>query len=270
MTDEILYLDRPDGSRWRLDGPLTATQIIPPSPLGAGAWENLSAAGEPYWRWANGRPTRMIVFLHSWSATRDQVQAHPALKQFADCALVAPDFGGANNSPSDGGDAAQTEKVARVINATKAVWPQIGKVALVGYSGGGFVGLMVLAHYPGLATGACLWNGMYDLAAWWAEADAGDKPPLEACCGGPLSNATRGEYLRRSPRWALDTARDCTVILNSGEQDDVVPHHHRVEVAARLKGLPGMTVTLNSYPLYGHEFGAEQEAITAAQLPALL
>lgn len=264
-----LLLPQPDGSVYELHGTLTATLVTPPSPPGSETWVNKSAAGEPYWEFARGHPTRLIVFLHSWQANRDQVQAHPGFTQFANFALVSPDFGGPNNSADDCGSTVQTEKIKRVIDAAKVTWPAISRVVLVGYSGGGFVGLMVLSHYPDVVQAASLWSAIYDLEAWHGEADAGDLPSLQACLG-VLSSSTRGEYLRRSPRWALGTAKNCTVILNSGEQDDVVPHHHRVEAHQRLKGLPGVTATLNSYPAYGHEFEAEQEALAVAQLQTLL
>jgi len=181
----------------------------------------------------------------------------PDLQSIPDCVLVGPNFGGPNNHPQGAGHSAQLERIYRVIRQAQ-LEHRCARVILSGYSGGGYVALMFLATYPGLAFGGSLWVFPNDLAAWWAE-NENHRADLEACLGGTPDEVPE-RYLARSPKGVSATITRRHLFLNSGLQDtDVLPHH---QTDARDELAQANTVAFYSYDT-GHVF---QPSVAVAQL----
>lgn len=217
------------------------------------------AGDEIYIERRYGTPRTVLCFLHSWSGVYTQVLQWPDLKTIPDVVLVAPHFGGSNNHPQGAGHPAQLERIKRVIDKAKSDYGA-QRVALIGYSGGGYAALMMLGSYPGLAQVCNAWLNIHDLAAWWAE-QPGERAQIEACFGGPPAGR-EADYLARSPAGVLQNARDCDVWINSASDDSNVYPSHQVASFEMLNGRPGITRRWRSFT-GGHVF---QPAIARAQI----
>ena len=185
----------------------------------------------------------------------------PGPTSFAGASYFAPTFDNATNM----GSAAQLADIKAQIDAWKAA-NNIGELRAAGISGGSFTGLAMAAAYPGYFARMSLWLILYDLVAWSAEATGGDLSTLQGGMGGAFASVSR-PYFERSPRWTMDNigTSQIEIVLNAGLQDNVTPIHHAREAYRRLKGLPGVTVSLNELNI-GHDFGSTESAAMLAQL----
>jgi hypothetical protein len=236
-------------------------------PGGDGVWRQKTAGAETYWERAIGTPTTLVVVLHQWGGDLGFVRGYSGFEAVPNCVLIGPNGGGPADDPGTFGSAARNALYKAAIDQAKADWPGVTKTILIGVSGGGGDGLNLMAAYPGIAQGASLWMGIYDLAAWWAEYP-GNRLEMEGVCGGtPLTSPA--EYMKRSPRWTMDAIRDCEVIINSASGDTVVPPTHQVATFRRLLGLPGVDATFNDIG-GGHRWDGTLTAAAVAQVAYFL
>ena len=231
------------------------------SDVGDSSFATKHAGDEVYLERCTGNPKTLVCHIHAWSSDYLEVRTWPDLKNIPNCALVAPHFGGPNNHPQAAGHPAQLERIYRVIQKAQAEH-RCTRVILCGYSGGGYVALMLLAAYPGVAYGGSLWVFPNDLAAWWRE-NSNHRVELQACLGGTPADVP-ARYLARSPKGVAASISGRQLYLNSGRQDvEVLPHH---QVDARDQLAAANTIVFNSYAT-GHVF---QPSIAVKQLVSML
>lgn len=182
------------------------------------------AGDEPYYRRVSGWPRTLLVQVHAWSSDLNECLASSALAQVQDCVWVCPNFGGQNNHPLAAGHPAQLERIKRVIDLTRQQFPMIERVVLYGASGGGYVSLMLLGAYPGIAQAASLWVFPFDLADWHAQKPQ-FRETLEACFeGAPDTPERLAAYNSRSPMSV--NISGCKLFFNASEEDVQVPFSH--------------------------------------------
>jgi hypothetical protein len=196
---------------------------------------------EPYKRAVKGIPRTLIVVFHAWSSDMGELENYPLLATMDNYVMICPNAGGQNNHPQGAGHPAQLERVKRVIDAVRLEFPMIERVLGMGTSGGGYMGLMFMAAYPGLIYGASLWVFPYDLADWWQQKSQ-FRSSLEACMGGTPSQVPV-EYLARSPM--SRTIAGAVLYLNGSEDDIQVPFAH--QQAAKNRFETANTVTFRNF-----------------------
>lgn len=201
------------------------------------------AGDEPYYRSVRGWPRTLLVQLHSWNGDLNECLASSALQAIENCVWVCPNFGGQNDQPQGAGAPQQMERIKRVIDATRAEFPMIERVIIDGVSGGGYVGLMFLGTYLGVAYGASLWVFPYDLADWYNQKPQ-YRSSLEACFGGSPIGTLLAEYNARSPKSVNISGVE--LHLNFSDQDTEVPFAQ--ELAARDRFSPTNTLTFRNFP----------------------
>lgn len=206
-----------------------------------------------------GWPKTLLLYLHAWSGTLDEVLASTGLDTLTNCVIIAPNFGGMNNHPQGAGHPAQLERIDRCRLAMLEKYPMIEKTLAFGQSGGGYVALMYMAAYPGAVQGASLWVFPFDLADWW-DKKAQFRSSLEACIGGTPAQYP-AEYLARSPK--SRTITGVTLLLNGSDEDVQVPYSHQVDAAARFGSTN--TVTFRNFQ-GGH---ITQWPVAVAQLQSM-
>lgn len=219
---------------------------------------------EPYWERLCGQPKTLVVFLHSWSSDYNLVLNHPEFQSIPNCALISPNFGGPNGSATTCGASDSLTRISNVIKQAKAEH-RCQKVILIGYSGGGYYGLMMAGTHPELIDGGSLWLAIDDLAAWYAESPQFDSSLL-SCFGGTPSQYP-SEYLARSPKGVLQNCHGKKFIINSGANDTQVLPHHQVDAYNQLISA-GNTAQFISWPI-GHTFGSTEATEAVNQINSL-
>ena len=98
------------------------------------------------------------------------------------------------------------------------------RIYAIGYSGGGYLGLLLAGREPQLWAGVSAWVPISDLSAWYAQAvRQGTRypPEIAASCGGePVGDtAAARECSKRSPLTYIETARDVMIDIHHGIHD---------------------------------------------------
>ena len=214
-----------------------------------------SADGENYLMRTNGTPNKIILYLHSWSGDLSQATLYPELTSIMDAILVAPNFGGPNNTAGALGCQDSTDRIARVVSEVRYK-TKLTRVYLVGPSGGGMASLLLLGRYPDLVYRASIWVPIFDLASLYATTSNQDlKRDMIAALGSPPKDPDDPRYLARSPRSCLQNFNGrATVIINTGSNDTEVPKVNGENARdVMLAAAPGADVSLIEWPM-GHEF----------------
>ncbi|MCJ7996049.1 alpha/beta fold hydrolase [Rhizobium cremeum] len=232
-----------------------------PSDMLSSTWQAGDAAGEPY-RWMTtgpGKPTRIVLYLHSWSGDEDQVTLFPDLLSIRNAIIIAPNFGGPNNTTDALGSPDSTDRIARVVKEIRYK-TGLTRIYLIGASGGGMAALLLLGRYPDVVYRASIWVPIYDLAALYGETSNNDlKADMVTVLGSAPTDPDDTRYLGRSPRSALPDFNGSAskIIINVGALDTEVPKHHGYEAqAAMLAASPSADVTVIEWATMGHEFRA--------------
>lgn len=251
----------------RKDSMLTLNPLTPLPAAGAAAEEKYpadmiftsfaptSVDGENYLMRTNGTPNKIILYLHSWSGDMSQVTLYPDLTSIKDAILIAPNFGGPNNTAGALGCQDTTDRIARVVSEVRHK-TKLTRVYLVGASGGGMASLLLLGRYPDLVYRASIWVPIFDLASLYATTSNQDlKRDMVAALGSPPKYPDDPRYLARSPRCCLQKYNGrATVIINTGTNDTEVPKVNGENARdVMLAAAPGANVNLIEWPM-GHEF----------------
>ncbi|WP_299958817.1 S9 family peptidase [uncultured Modestobacter sp.] len=190
-------------------------------------------------------PAPLLVVLHSWSSDWRQENGIP-YAQFAQqegWAMIAPDFRGINQRPeSTGSDLVVQDVLDAVDEADRRADVDPEQVYLVGFSGGGHLGLLMAGRHPDRFAGVVSWVPIHDLTEWYAhrlqQPDGDYVGEIVASCGGDPSQPgpARAECLDRSPVTYLDAARDSDTAfyLAAGIDDQNVPPDHTLEAFNQL------------------------------------
>jgi hypothetical protein len=199
---------------------------------------NARAVGdEPYKRAVKGWPRQLIVVFHAWSSNMHELDSYPLLASLDNYVMVCPNAGGINNHPEGAGHPAQLERVKRVIDAVRAEFPMIERVIGMGTSGGGHMGLMFMAAYPGVLHGASFWVFPYDMADWW-DKKTQYRSMLENCMGGTPAQVP-AVYLDRSPM--SKSIYGARLFINGSDEDAAVPFAHQEACRDRFSPMNNLT-----------------------------
>ncbi|OWV94278.1 hypothetical protein ATY81_12575 [Rhizobium sp. R72] len=234
-----------------------AAAAIYPSSFASVSYSRQDAAGEPYLLHTNGKPNKIILFLHSWSADLNQVKGFPEIVNIENSCIIAPNFGGYNNTAAALGSQDSTDRIARVVSEVRYK-SGLTRVYLVGASGGGMASLLLLGRYPDIVHRASIWVPIYDLASLYAATSNQNlKTDMMTVLGSAPADPDDARYLARSPRSCLQNFNGrATVFINTGTNDLEVPKINGENARiAMLEAAPDADVRLIEWPM-GHEFKA--------------
>jgi len=172
-------------------------------------------------------PRPLLVALHSWSNNYRQkesvIYAEWAIAN--DWIFIHPNFRGANNKPQATGSESVIGDVLSAIDYAKAnARVDESRIYAVGWSGGGYLGLLLAGRAPEIWAGVSAWVPISDLNTWYEESKRlGTKYVREiaASCGGNPLNAgpAADECRKRSALTYLDRARGIAIDINHGIND---------------------------------------------------
>ena len=175
-------------------------------------------------------PRPVLVVLHAWSATNEgrwpSIEADAAERGWL---VLAPNFRGPSDHPEGCGSPVARQDILDAVAFVRARYTvDQHRVYVMGYSGGGFMTLMMAARHPEVWAGASAWAGITDLAAWYAETPHDDiRGQLRGCFGGAPDTADlKGNYLERSPISYLRPSLSVPIDIAHGDHDPQVAVSH--------------------------------------------
>jgi dipeptidyl aminopeptidase/acylaminoacyl peptidase len=172
-------------------------------------------------------PKPLLVGLHSWSETYQQresvIYAEWAIAN--DWIFIHPNFRGANTKPQATGSELVIGDVLSAIDYAKAhARVDESRIFAVGWSGGGYLGLLLAGRHPEIWAGVSAWVPISDLNAWYEESRRlGTKyvSHIVASCGGRPTGegAAASECRKRSALTYLERATGVSIDINHGIRD---------------------------------------------------
>jgi dienelactone hydrolase len=172
-------------------------------------------------------PRPLLVGLHSWSEsyTQDESAIYAEWCVANDWVFIHPNFRGPNTKPQATGSELVIGDVLSAIDYAKAnARVDESRIYAVGWSGGGYLGLLLAGRAPEIWAGVSAWVPISDLNAWYEESRRlGTKyvSHIVASCGGrPVDDSPAAEECRkRSALPYLERARGVTIDINHGIHD---------------------------------------------------
>lgn len=151
-----------------------------------------------------------------------------------DWVFIHPNFTGPNTKPQATGSELVIEDVLSAIDFAKAnARVDESRVYAVGWSGGGYLGLLLAGRAPETWAGVPAWVPISDLNAWYEESKRlrtkYARHIVASCGGSPVDDSPAFEECRkRSALTYLERARDVAIDINHGihdgrNNDDPVP-----------------------------------------------
>jgi len=173
------------------------------------------------------QPRPLLVGLHSWSNNYRQKESviYAEWCIANDWIFIHPNFRGPNNKPETTGSELVIGDVLSAIDYAKAnARVDESRIYAVGWSGGGYLGLLLAGRAPEIWAGVSAWVPISDLNAWYEQSRRlGTKYVREiaASCGGDptVPGAAADECRKRSPLAYLDRARGFAIDINHGIRD---------------------------------------------------
>src|SRR5215213_1215409 len=172
-------------------------------------------------------PRPLLVALHSWSEGYRQSES-VIYSEWAianDWIFVHPHFRGPNVKPeATGSDLVIGDVLSAIEYAKKNAQVDESRIYAVGWSGGGYLGLLLAGRAPEIWAGVSAWVPISDLNAWYDESrrlETKYVSHIEASCGGPPTGDTPAarECRKRSPVAYLERARAVPIDINHGIRD---------------------------------------------------
>ncbi len=174
-----------------------------------------------------GEPRPLLVGLHSWSANYRQTES-VIYSEWAianDWVFIHPNFRGPNTKPQSTGSELVIGDVLSAIDYAKAnARIDESRIYAVGWSGGGYLGLLLAGRAPEIWAGVSAWVPISDLNAWYEESSRLRTKyvrQIAASCGGrPVGkSAAAAECRKRSALTYLERARNVPIDINHGIRD---------------------------------------------------
>ena len=189
---------------------------------------------EKYTRVVKGAPRTLIVLFRAWSSDEKELGNYELLPLLNNYVMVCPRANGVSNKPGTGGHPDQLERIKRVIDANLAEFPMITRVLGMGKSGGGHLGLMFMAAYPGVMYGGSFWVFPSDMVDWYYAHQRYTgmveeyQEMLRGCYGGTPEEVPT-VYAERSPM--TRTITNTKLFIRGSKTDTAVPHHQQFDAA---------------------------------------
>ena len=175
-------------------------------------------------------PLALVVYLHGWSASwtdrRPSIEAEAENRGWL---LAIPDFRGpyANHC---GNELAQQD-ILDVVVWAKANYPvDESRVYLTGFSGGGFMAMLMAARYPDVWAAVSAWSGFGDLTNQYdytvVQEQTRYTEGFEACLGGNPNTvaAANQNSMERSPNVYFEQNVPLPPLdINAQKDDPLVP-----------------------------------------------
>lgn len=168
----------------------------------------------------------VLVALHTWSATMEQVDMYGELQHLAEqCGwlYLFPNFRGKNDNPlACGSDAACSDVIDALEWARTHFRLNRCRTYLAGMSGGGHMAMLVASRFPARWTAVSAWVGISDLASWYTmQANREYGADMRRCMGGAPDSgpAVAAQYRLRSPLCSIAGAKDLPFDLAAGRDD---------------------------------------------------
>lgn len=169
----------------------------------------------------------LLVALHSWSANYQQAESviYSEWCIANDWIFIHPNFRGPNVRPQATGSELVIGDILSAIDYAKSnSRVDESRIYAVGWSGGGYLGLLLAGRAPEIWAGVSAWVPISDLNAWYEESTRlGTKYVREiaASCGGSPTRepAAANECWKRSPLTYLERARGVPIHMNHGIRD---------------------------------------------------
>jgi len=196
-----------------------------------------------------GKKIPLVVLLHTWSNDLEQ-----RFKELEDQVsgrgwfLLEPNFRGRNDHPEACGSAlAQRDILDAVSWVQKHYSINRNQVYLVGFSGGGYLTMLMAALHPKPWAAASAWCGISDLSHWY---DLHQNDPygqmMRQCFGGPpgQSDSIALQFRNRSPITHLNKPTPVPLDIAAGRSDSIVPPIHSINAfntLVRSVGYPGIS-----------------------------
>ena len=211
-------------------------------------------------------PRPLIVALHSWSEGYRQKES-VIYSEWAianNWIFIHPHFRGPNTKPEATGSELVIGDVLSAIEYAKTnARVDESRIYAVGWSGGGYLGLLLAGRAPEIWAGVSAWVPISDLSAWYEESRRLRTKyvnHIEASCGGRPTGDTPAarECRKRSPVAYLERARVVPIDINHGINDgrnsaDPVPISQSLR-AFNLLAEPQDHFTEEEIEFFGRQF----------------
>jgi dipeptidyl aminopeptidase/acylaminoacyl peptidase len=173
----------------------------------------------------------LVVLLHTWSNDLEQ-RFEPLEREVArrGWILLEPNFRGRNDHPEACASPLAQQDILDAVSWVKQHYSiNHGRVYLVGFSGGGYLTMLMAAKYPKQWAAASAWCGISDLTQWY-DYHANDHygEMMRQCFGGPpqQSDSIGLQYSLRSPVTHLSKRTKVPLDIAAGRNDSIVPPRH--------------------------------------------
>jgi dipeptidyl aminopeptidase/acylaminoacyl peptidase len=176
---------------------------------------------------ATDEPRPLLVALHSWSEDYRQTESVIYSEWCIEnnWVFVHPNFRGPNVRPeATGSDLVIGDVLSAIEYAKQNAHVDERRIYAVGWSGGGFLGLLLAGRAPEVWAGVSAWVPISDLNAWYEESQrlgTAYASQIAASCGGaPVGDsAAAADCRERSPLTHLERARGVPIDINHGIHD---------------------------------------------------
>lgn len=188
-------------------------------------------------------PRPLLVALHSWSNNYRQKESviYSEWCIANDWVFVHPNFRGPNTRPQATGSELVIGDVLSAIDYAKAnARVDESRIYAVGWSGGGYLSLLLAGRTPDIWAGVSAWVPISDLNIWYEESRRmGTKyyRHIAASCGGSPTGegAAADECRKRSALTYLERARGVAIDINHGIYDGHAAGDNPVPVSQSLR-----------------------------------
>jgi len=185
------------------------------------------------------RPAPLAVLLHTWSFTLEQRDSTvEAEAQTRGWIVLEPNFRGPNDHPEACGSPAAQQDILDAVEWVRWHY-QVDdrRIYLLGWSGGGYMTMLMAGHHPEPWAAASAWVGISDLRDWYTahrEDQYGEM--MRACFGGSpaASDSIAAEFQARSPLTYLNSRHRVPLDLAAGRFDSTVSVRHTLRAFQAL------------------------------------
>lgn len=181
----------------------------------------------------------LVVMLHTWNSDLEarytRIESDVVPRGWL---ALTPNFRGQNNHPEACGSLLAQQDILDTVAWVRSRFPVDEKrIYLVGWSGGGFMAMLMAARYPDMWAAASAGAGISDLRAWYEQHQTGTfGSDLRRCFGGAPSDSESiaRRYRDQSPITYLRPGLGVPLDLAAGKDDPEVSVRHTLEAFRAL------------------------------------